>query len=130
MAVEEAFHGVREVAKRLLPYRLRALSKPRISGTDRCEFPTLLEVTRRGLPRAVPVGMLLDREVPHESRGRAVQEHRCFLLLSRLKKIPGHANTLSKDMITGRSLISFQPNRTKPGFLCPSDGEGFRWRFR
>jgi len=129
-AVEEVVHGVGEVAEGLLLDRLRPLGEPRVLRAGRCELPGLLKVAGRGLAALAPVGMLLDREVPHVPGVRAVPEHGCFLLRSGLEAISGHTNIIAKIVCQAVMSISSQPGPVDRRLPCRSRGQGFRRRFR
>jgi hypothetical protein len=63
--VEERSHGLSEVPKGLLLHRLGSGGKPKMLCPRLCELPALLQVARRAAAAEVPVGVLLDGQVPH-----------------------------------------------------------------
>lgn len=77
-AVEEVPYGLVKVAQRLLLHRMRPGTKPREFATRFGQLTGLVVVRSRGAPRT-PVRVLLDREVPHEARVRAVLQKQSFL---------------------------------------------------
>ena len=93
--IEERGHGLCEVPQCLLLYRLRACGQPRVLGAGLCELSALLRVAGRALSARVPVGVLLDGQVPHVPGVRAVFPQHCLLGRCGEQAIPAHTNTLS-----------------------------------
>jgi hypothetical protein len=58
-------------------------------------LPALLQVGRPALPAGVPVGVLLDGQVPHVPGVAAVVPQHRLLGGRGEQTVPGHANTLS-----------------------------------
>ena len=93
--VEECGHGLGEVAQRLLLDGLGADGQPRVFRPGLGELPALLQVAR-GVPAAwVPVGVLLDGQVPDVPGVAAVVPQHRLLGETGDEPVPGHANTLS-----------------------------------
>ena len=103
-------HRPGEVAHRLLLHRLGAGGQPRVLGPGLGELPALFQVARRALPARVPVGVLLNGEVPHVPGVAAVISQHRFLGGCRDEPVPGHANTLSNTAdISGEVKRRFLP---------------------
>ena len=93
--VEECSHGRGEVPQGLLLHRLGASSQPCMLSSCLGELSALLCVGRGALSPWMPVGVLLDGQVPHVSGVAAMLPHRRILGEGGDQTIPGHANTLS-----------------------------------
>jgi hypothetical protein len=108
--VEERGHRLGEVAQRLLLDRLGAGGQPWVLGSGLGELPALLQVTRRARPARVPVGVLLDGQVPHVPGVAAVVPQHRFLGRRGDQPVPGHTNTLSGTAdISGEVTRRFVP---------------------
>ena len=94
-AREEIRHRLGEVPQRLLLNHLAAGTQPLILGTSLGELAALLQIARRSAAPWMPPGLLLDREVPHESGVRAMVAQRCFLSGSRYQAVAEHSNIIS-----------------------------------
>ena len=74
------------------------------------ELPALLQVARRALAAGVPVGVLLDGQVPDVPSVAAVVPQHRFLGGAGVQPEPGHANTLSDTTdISGEVTRRFRP---------------------
>ena len=93
--IEECGHGLGEVPQRLLLYHSGSRSQPWVVRAGDGELPTLRKVARSARTAGFPPGVLLDREVPHVSRLRAVVPQYRFLGGRRGQAIPGHTNTIA-----------------------------------
>ena len=93
--VEEGSDRPGEVPQGLLLHHLGAGGQPRVPGAGGGELPALLQVARSARPAGAPVLVLLDREVPHKPRVRAVVPQHRFLGGRGEQPVPGHANALS-----------------------------------
>ncbi len=70
-------------------------AQPRVFRPRLGELPALLQVGRPALPAGVPVGVLLDGQVPHVPGVAAVVPQHRLLGRGGEQSEPGHANTLS-----------------------------------
>jgi hypothetical protein len=117
--VVEPGHGLGEVAQGLLLDRLGAGCEPRVPGSGGGELPALFQVARRARPAGVPVGVLLDGEVPGVPGVAAVVPQHRFLGGCGVEPVPGHANTLSDGAdISGGVKRRFVPG-LKAGVSTP-----------
>ena len=83
------------------------------------ELPALLQVARSVPAAWVPVGVLLDGQVPHVPGVRAVVPQHRFLGGGGVQPVPGHANTLSNTAdISGEVERRFLPG-LKAGVWSP-----------
>jgi hypothetical protein len=90
-----------------------------VLGSRLGELPTLLQVARRALAARVPVGVLLDGQVPHIPGVPAMVPQRRLLSGCREQPEPGHTNTLSDGIvITGEVKRRFLPG-LKAGVWSP-----------
>ena len=117
--VEERRHRPGEVPQGLLLHRLRTCRKPRVLGPSGGELPALLQVARHALPAGVPVGVLLDGEVPDVPGVAAVVLQHGLLGGGGEQPVPGHANTLASTAdISGEVTRRFLPG-LKAGVSTP-----------
>ena len=117
--VEERGHRPGEVTQRLLLHRLGACRQPRVLGSGLGELPALLQVARRARPARVPVGVLLDGQVPHVPGVAAVVPQDRLLDGRGEQPVQGHANTLSDTAdISGEVKRRFLPG-LKAGVSTP-----------
>ena len=93
--VKESRHGPGEISQGLLLYRLRARGEPRVLRARLGELTALLHVTRGTLSAWVPIGVLLNREIPHVPGMRAMRPQSSFLYGRREQSKSRHANTLA-----------------------------------
>ena len=83
------------------------------------ELPALFQVARRALPARVPVGVLLDGQVPDVPGVAAVVPQHRLLGGCGEQPVPGHANTLSNATdISGEVTRRFLPG-LKAGVSTP-----------
>ncbi len=94
-AGEEGRHGLDEVSQRLLLDHLAAGPQPGMLGAGSGELAALLQVARRARAAGAPPGLLLDRQIPHEPRMRAMVPQHRLLGGRREQTVPGHTNTLA-----------------------------------
>lgn len=87
-----------KISQRLLLHRHRTGAQPRELRSRLRQLTSLFVVTRCRKPPWPPVGMLLNREVPNESRVRAMRQQHSFLGACRQQPIPRH-----RDQHTGRN---------------------------
>ena len=74
------------------------------------ELPALRQVARRARPAGMPVGVLLDGQVPDVPGVAAVVPQHRLLGGGGEKPVPGHANTLSDTAdISGQVTRRFLP---------------------
>jgi hypothetical protein len=92
-AIEEVLHRLREIAERLLLHRLTASAKPPILGASLRQLPALLQVVR-SLTTALPVLLLLHREIPHVASIAAVPQQCVLLFRGRQQSEPQHIRTV------------------------------------
>jgi hypothetical protein len=92
---EEIRHGLGEIAQRLLLDHLGAGSQPWVLGSGLGELSALFHVARHALAARVPVGVLLDGQVPDVPGMAAVVPQHRFLRGCGVEPVPGHTNTLS-----------------------------------
>jgi hypothetical protein len=83
------------------------------------ELPALFQVAGRALAAGVPVGVLLDGEIPHVPGVAAVVPQHRFLGGGGEQPVPGHANTLS-----GTTDISGEVKRRSLPALKDCEGRG------
>ncbi len=108
-----------EVPQRLLLHRLGAGGQPRVFRPGLGELPALLQVARRARPARVPVGVLLDGQVPHVPGVAAVVPQHRLLGGGGEQPVPRHANTLSDSTdISGEVTRRFLPG-LKTGVSTP-----------
>jgi hypothetical protein len=108
--VEERRHRPGVVAQRLLLDRLGARRQPRVPGSGGGELPALLPVAGSARPAGVPVGVLLDGQVPDVPGVPAVVPQHGLLGGGGEQPVPGHANTLSDGTdISGEVTRRFLP---------------------
>ncbi len=117
--IEERLHRLGEVPQRLLLHRLGTGGQPQVLRPRRGELPALSQVARRALAARVPVGVLLDGQVPHVPGVRAVVPQHRFLGGRGDEPVPGHTNTLSDTAdISGEEARRFLPG-LKTGVSTP-----------
>ena len=108
-----------EVPQGLLLDRLGTRGQPRVPGSGGGELPALLQVARRARSARVPVGVLLDGEVPDVTGVAAVVPQHRLLGGGGEQPVPGHANTLSDTAdIAGEVTRRFLPG-LKAGVSAP-----------
>ena len=95
LRVEEPGHRLGEVPQRLLLHHLGADGQPRVFRPRLGELPTLRQVAWRALAAWMPVGVLLDSEVPHVPGVRAVTPQHVLLGGCGDQPVPRHTNTLA-----------------------------------
>jgi hypothetical protein len=99
--------------------RLGAGGQPRVFRSRLSELPALLQVARRALPAGVPVGVLLDGQVPHVPGVAAVFPQHRLLGGGGDEPVPGHANTISDSTdVSGEVTRRFLP-ALKAGVSTP-----------
>ena len=119
LRVEERRYRPGEVAQRLLLDRLGAGGQPRVLGPRLGELPALLQEAWSALAARVPVGVLLDGQVPHVPGVAAVDPQHRLLGGRGEQPVPGHANTLSDGTdISGEVARRFLPG-LKAGVSTP-----------
>lgn len=94
-AGEEVRHRLRKVAQCLLLHHLRAVTQPVILRPGQRELSALLQVTWRAGPAGMPMGLLLDCEVPYEPGVRAVVMQHLSLSGCRCQAVTRHSNIVS-----------------------------------
>jgi len=92
---EETLHSLGEIAQRLLLHYLAASSQPITSRARRRKLTALLQKAWRTLAARPPMSMLLDGQVPHESRLGAMVPQRHLLDRRWEQAISAHMNTLA-----------------------------------
>ena len=92
---EEIRHSLGEIAQRLLLDHLGAGRQPRVPGPRGGELPALFQVARRAHPARVPVGVLLDGQVPDVPGVAAVVPQHRFLRGGGVEPVPGHTNIIA-----------------------------------
>ena len=108
-----------QIAQRLLLHRLGARGQPRVLRSRGGELPTLFQVARRARSARVPVGVLLDGEVPDIPGVAAVVPQHGLLGGRGEQPVPGHANTLAITTdISGEVTRRFLPG-LKTGVSTP-----------
>jgi hypothetical protein len=111
---EEIRHSLGEIAQRLLLDHLGAGRQPRVPGPRGGELPALFQVARRTHPARVPVGVLLDGQVPDVPGVAAVVPQHRFLRGCGVEPVPErHTNILSDGTdISGEVKRRFRPGLT------------------
>jgi hypothetical protein len=92
--IEEALHGLGGIPQRLLLHRLTSGPKPPVFGACLRQLPALLQVAG-SLTVALPVLLLLHRQIPHIPRIPAVRQQCLLLLRSRQQSKPRHSRTVT-----------------------------------
>ncbi len=117
--VKERGHRLGEVAQGLLLDRLGAFAQPRVLGSRMGELTALLKVARRARPARVPVGVLLDGQVPQVPGVAAVVPQHRFLGGRGKQPVPGHTNTLSDSTEISRTVTRYFLPELKAGVSTP-----------
>ena len=111
-----------EVPQRLLLHHLRASGQPWVLHPGGSELSALLQVARGTLPAWVPVGVLLDGQIPYVPGVTAVLLQHRLLGGRGAQPVSGHTNTLSDATdISGEVERHFHPG-LKAGISTPPSG--------
>jgi hypothetical protein len=84
---EEVRHCLREIPQCLLLHHLGSFPQPRVVRASGGELSALLQVSRCARLTRPPVGVLLDREIPHVPSVSAVPQQDCLLLSGRAQPV-------------------------------------------
>jgi hypothetical protein len=117
--VEVGIYSLGEVPQGLLLNHLRPRSQPRLLSPSMRELPTLLQIARSTLAIGLPVGMLLNGQVPHVAGVRAVASKHCLLGGRGLQPVSRHTNTLAKPTDISEGGEAAFPPRLETGTTAP-----------